>query len=65
MELEGRAQVEDLVADQSGTHRVMFVVDDIEDAVASLRPHGAELVGDIARFEDTYVLCCLRGPDGP
>lgn len=47
-----------------GTHRVMFAVDDIEDTVARLRPHGAELVGEIARFEDVYLLCYLRGPDG-
>ncbi|MFI5640710.1 VOC family protein [Streptomyces goshikiensis] len=47
-----------------GTHRVMFAVDDIEDTVARLRPHGAELVGEIARFEDSYLLCYLRGPEG-
>ncbi|MDF9872730.1 VOC family protein [[Kitasatospora] papulosa] len=47
-----------------GTHRVMFAVDDIEDTVARLRPHGGELVGGIARFEDSYLLCYLRGPDG-
>lgn len=46
-----------------GTHRVMFTVDDIEDTVARLRPHGAELVGEIARFEDSYLLCYLRGPE--
>jgi len=47
-----------------GMHRVMFAVDDIEDTVARLRPHGAELVGEIARFEDSYLLCYLRGPEG-
>ncbi|MEU2250275.1 VOC family protein [Streptomyces sp. NPDC019224] len=47
-----------------GTHRVMFAVDDIEDTVARLRPLGGELVGSIARFEDSYLLCYLRGPDG-
>ncbi|POX37410.1 glyoxalase [Streptomyces sp. Ru73] len=47
-----------------GTHRVMFAVDDIEDTVARLRPHGAVLVGDIARYEDSYLLCYLRGPEG-
>ncbi|MFE9813985.1 VOC family protein [Streptomyces sp. NPDC005773] len=109
MELEGRATVEGLVADQCtgldgvrcdiamvrtpdghsrlelakyrtppatsegprnrphnilGTHRVMFAVDDIEDTVARLRPHGAELLGEIARFEDSYLLCYVRGPEG-
>lgn len=47
-----------------GTHRVMFAVDDIDDTVARLRPHGAELVGEIARFEDSYLLCYIRGPEG-
>ncbi|MER8187231.1 VOC family protein [Kitasatospora sp. NPDC094015] len=47
-----------------GTHRVMYAVDDLEDTVARLRPHGAELVGEIARFEDSYLLCYLYGPAG-
>ncbi|MFJ6707954.1 MULTISPECIES: VOC family protein [unclassified Streptomyces] len=47
-----------------GTHRVMFAVDDIEDTVTRLRPHGAELLGEIARFEDSYLLCYVRGPEG-
>ncbi|MFG3137796.1 VOC family protein [Streptomyces sp. NPDC048211] len=47
-----------------GTHRVMFAVDDIKDTVARLRPHGAELLGEIARFEDSYLLCYVRGPEG-
>ncbi|WP_037619735.1 VOC family protein [Streptomyces aureus] len=47
-----------------GTHRVMFAVDDIEDTVTRLRPHGAELLGQIARFEDSYLLCYVRGPEG-
>ncbi|MEE4545076.1 VOC family protein [Streptomyces sp. V4-01] len=109
MELEGRAEVEGLVADRCtgldgvhcdiamvrtpdghsrlelakyrrpaatcadprdrphnilGTHRVMFAVDDLEDTVARLRPHGAELLGEIARYEDSYLLCYVRGPEG-
>jgi catechol 2,3-dioxygenase-like lactoylglutathione lyase family enzyme len=48
----------------SGLHRVMFAVDDIEDTVARLRPHGAELIGEITRFEDIFLLCYLRGPGG-
>lgn len=47
-----------------GTHRVMFAVDDLKDTVARLRPHGAELLGEIARFEDVYLLCYVRGPEG-
>ena len=47
-----------------GLHRVMFTVDDIEDTLARLRPHGAELLGEVARYEDSYLLCYLRGPSG-
>lgn len=47
-----------------GLHRVMFAVDDIEDTLARLRRHGAELVGEVARYEDSYLLCYLRGPSG-
>lgn len=47
-----------------GLHRVMFAVDDIGDTVARLRTHGAELLGDIAQYEDIFLLCYLRGPSG-
>jgi catechol 2,3-dioxygenase-like lactoylglutathione lyase family enzyme len=47
-----------------GLHRVMFAVDDIGDIVARLRAHGAELLGEIAQYENTFLLCYLRGPAG-
>ena len=47
-----------------GLHRVMFAVDDIDDVVARLRTHGAELVGELAQYEDSYRLCYIRGPEG-
>lgn len=47
-----------------GLHRVMFAVDDIDDTIARLRSHGAELLGEVARYEDLYRLCYLRGPSG-
>ncbi|MFG3223851.1 VOC family protein [Kitasatospora sp. NPDC048194] len=47
-----------------GLHRIMFAVDDLEDTLARLRPHGAELVGEVTRYEDSYLLCYLRGPSG-
>lgn len=47
-----------------GIRKLMFAVDDIDDAVARLRSHGAELVGEIAQYENTYRLCYLRGPAG-
>ena len=47
-----------------GYLRVMFAVEDIDDTLARLLPHGAELVGELAQYEDTYRLCYLRGPEG-
>jgi catechol 2,3-dioxygenase-like lactoylglutathione lyase family enzyme len=47
-----------------GLRRVMFTVDDIDDTVARLQAKGAELVGEIAQYEDVYRLCYLRGPEG-
>ena len=47
-----------------GYLRVMFAVDDLDDVLARLRAHGAELVGDVAQYEDVYRLCYVRGPEG-
>jgi catechol 2,3-dioxygenase-like lactoylglutathione lyase family enzyme len=47
-----------------GLHRVMFAVDDIHETIARLRPHGAELLGEVAQFESMFLLCYLRGPAG-
>ena len=47
-----------------GIRRIMFAVDDIDDVVARLRGHGAELLGEIAQYEDVYRLCFVRGPEG-
>jgi catechol 2,3-dioxygenase-like lactoylglutathione lyase family enzyme len=47
-----------------GLHRIMFAVDDIDGTIARLRPHGAELLGEVVQYEDTYRLCYLRGPAG-
>lgn len=46
-----------------GIRRIMFAVDDLEDVVARLRAHGAELVGEITQYENLYRLCYIRGPD--
>ena len=51
-------------ANTLGLHRVMFAVDDIEDVIARLRNHGGELVGEVAQYEDSFLLCYLRGPAG-
>jgi catechol 2,3-dioxygenase-like lactoylglutathione lyase family enzyme len=47
-----------------GLHRVMFAVDDIDDTIARLRGHGAELLGEVAQYETMFRLCYLRGPAG-
>lgn len=46
-----------------GYRRVMFAVSDLDDMVARLQRHGAELVDEIAQYEDVYRLCYMRGPD--
>ncbi|MCM4080213.1 VOC family protein [Paractinoplanes hotanensis] len=52
-------------ANTLGLRRIMFAVDDVEDVIARLRDkHGAELVGELVDFENTYRLCYLRGPEG-
>ena len=47
-----------------GKHRIMFTVDDIDDTVARLQAHGAQLVDQIVQFQDAYRLCYMRGPEG-
>jgi catechol 2,3-dioxygenase-like lactoylglutathione lyase family enzyme len=47
-----------------GLRSIMFNVDDVDDAVKRLRPHGGELVGEVEQYEDLYRLCYLRGPAG-
>ena len=59
-----RVEPESAPANTLGIRRIMFAVDDIHDVVARLRRHGAELVGEIAQYEDIYRLCFLRGPEG-
>ncbi|HEX6753294.1 MAG TPA: VOC family protein [Solirubrobacterales bacterium] len=59
-----RAEPEDAPANALGIRRIMFAVDDIDDVVARLRNHGAELVDEMAQYEDIYRLCFLRGPEG-
>jgi predicted enzyme related to lactoylglutathione lyase len=47
-----------------GYLRVMFAVDDIDDTLARLREHGAELVDEVVQYEDMHRLCYIRGPEG-
>jgi catechol 2,3-dioxygenase-like lactoylglutathione lyase family enzyme len=59
-----RAEPEDAPANALGLRRIMFAVDDIDDIVTRLRGRGAELVGEIAQYEDIYRMCFVRGPEG-
>jgi catechol 2,3-dioxygenase-like lactoylglutathione lyase family enzyme len=47
-----------------GYLRVMFAVEDIDDTLARLRKRGAEVVGEVVQYRDTYRLCYVRGPEG-
>jgi catechol 2,3-dioxygenase-like lactoylglutathione lyase family enzyme len=47
-----------------GIRRIMFSVSSIEDVLSRLRAHGAELIGDVVQYEDMYLLCYVRGPEG-
>jgi catechol 2,3-dioxygenase-like lactoylglutathione lyase family enzyme len=47
-----------------GLRHLAFMVDDVDDTVARLKPHGGELVGTVEDYQDTFRLCYLRGPAG-
>ena len=47
-----------------GYLRVMFAVDDLDDTLARLQKHGAQLVDEVVQYEDMYRLCYVRGPEG-
>jgi catechol 2,3-dioxygenase-like lactoylglutathione lyase family enzyme len=51
-------------ANAPGIRHVTFAVDDIDAAIAGLRARGAELVGEVERYRDSYRLCYVRGPEG-
>ena len=59
-------EIEPMIAPPNapGLRSVMFTVESIDDTVARLRAHGAELVGEVAQYEDKYRLCYMRGPAG-
>jgi catechol 2,3-dioxygenase-like lactoylglutathione lyase family enzyme len=51
-------------ANAPGIRHLLFVVEDIEAVLARLRARGAELVGELENYENSYWLCYLRGPAG-
>jgi catechol 2,3-dioxygenase-like lactoylglutathione lyase family enzyme len=58
------AEPKNALGNTLGLRSVMFAVDDIDATVAGLRARGAELVGEVVRYEDSYRLCYVRGPEG-
>src|SRR6266536_2359750 len=77
LELEGETQVEgpsvdsvigfgpvDAPVNALGIRRIMFAVEDIDAVIARLLAHGAELIGEVVQYEDTYRLGYIRGPEG-
>ena len=59
-----RGEAKNASVNTLGIRRIMFAVDDLEDVLRRLRAHGAELVGEVAQYEDIYRLCYVRGPEG-
>src|SRR5215831_7072272 len=59
-----RAEPKNTPVNTLGIRRIMFAVDDIEDVLARLRAHGAELIGEVAQYEDVYRLCYIPRPRG-
>jgi catechol 2,3-dioxygenase-like lactoylglutathione lyase family enzyme len=59
-----RAEPEDAPVNTLGIRRIMFAVADIDDVVARLQKHGAELIGEVTQYEDNYRLCYIHGPEG-
>lgn len=47
-----------------GYLRAMFAVSDLDDTLERLGKHGAEVVGEVVQYEQTYRLCYVRGPEG-
>jgi catechol 2,3-dioxygenase-like lactoylglutathione lyase family enzyme len=59
-----RGGEENAPANTRGIRHLTFEVDDVDAVVANVRALGAELVGEVERYEDRYRLCYLRGPEG-
>ena len=58
------AEPENALGNTLGLGSIVFAVDDIDATVAGLRAHGAQLVGEVAQYQDSYRLCYVRGPEG-
>lgn len=59
-----RTGPEKAAVNELGMRRIMFAVNGIDELVARLLAHGAELVGEVVQYEDMYRLAYVRGPEG-
>jgi len=59
-----RTRPEIIPVNALGIRRIMFTVDDLDNIITRLRAHGAEQIGEVVQYEDTYRLCYIRGPEG-
>jgi catechol 2,3-dioxygenase-like lactoylglutathione lyase family enzyme len=59
-----RTGPETAAVNELGIRRIMFLVDDLDGLVARLLAHGAEMVGEVVQYENTYRLAYVRGPEG-
>jgi catechol 2,3-dioxygenase-like lactoylglutathione lyase family enzyme len=59
-----RAGPENAPVNTLGMGRIMFAVDDIDEVLARMQTRGAELVGEVVQYEESYRLCYIRGPEG-
>ncbi|MCC6797185.1 MAG: VOC family protein [Candidatus Hydrogenedentes bacterium] len=59
-----RTGPEKAAVNELGIRRIMFAVENIDELVARLLAHGAELVGDVVQYENAYRLAYVRGPEG-
>lgn len=58
------AEPKNALGNTLGLRSIMFAVDDIDATVAGLRSLGAELIGELVQYQDSYRLCYVRGPEG-
>src|SRR5690349_1319640 len=54
----------DAAVNTLGIRRIMFAVENIKDVLTRLQSRGAELIGEVVQYEDMYLLCYVRGPEG-
>lgn len=59
-----RVEPENVPVNALGIRRIMFAVEDIDEVVARMLAHGAELMGEVVQYEESYRLCYIRGPEG-